>query len=105
MKFYKKMLKNAKKFKFFATIIKKFLKGKAMYDDKIIHTLTDKINELLERYNELKEANETLRNELVSVKAQNEAQKNEITRLEDELKSKNVESEDIAKKIEAVLGK
>ena len=40
-----------------------------------------------------------------SVKAQNEAQKNEIARLEDELKTKNVESEDIAKKIEAVLGK
>lgn len=76
-----------------------------MYDDKIIHTLTDKINELLERYNELKETNDSLRNELVSVKAQNEAQKNEITRLEEELKSKNVESEDIAKKIEAVLGK
>ncbi len=76
-----------------------------MYDDKIIHTLTDKINELLERYNELKETNESLRNELVSVKAQNEAQKNEITRLEEELRSKNVESEDIAKKIEAVLGK
>ncbi len=76
-----------------------------MYDDKIIHTLTDKINELLERYNELKETNESLRNELVSVKAQNEAQKNEIARLEDELKTKNVESEDIAKKIEAVLGK
>lgn len=76
-----------------------------MYDNKIIHTLTDKINELLERYNELKETNESLRNELVSVKAQNEAQKNEIARLEDELKTKNVESEDIAKKIEAVLGK
>lgn len=76
-----------------------------MYDDKIIHTLTDKINELLERYNELKETNESLRNELVSVKAQNEAQENEIARLEDELKTKNVESEDIAKKIEAVLGK
>lgn len=76
-----------------------------MYDDKIIHTLTDKINELLERYNELKETNESLRNELVSVKAQNEAQKNEIARLEDELKTKNVESEYIAKKIEAVLGK
>ena len=76
-----------------------------MYDDKTIHTLTDKINELLERYNELKETNESLRNELVSVKAQNEAQKNEITRLEEELRSKNVESEDIAKKIEAVLGK
>ena len=74
-----------------------------MYDDKIIHTLTDKINELLERYNELKETNESLRNELVSVKAQNEAQKNEIARLEDELKTKNVESEDIAKKIESEL--
>lgn len=85
--------------------MKKFKKGKAMYDDKIIHTLTDKINELLERYNELKETNENLRNELVSVKAQNEAQKNEIVRLEEELKSKNIESEDIAKKIEAVLGK
>ena len=59
----------------------------------------------MERYNELKETNESLRNELVSVKAQNEAQKNEIARLEDELKTKNVESEDIAKKIEAVLGK
>lgn len=74
-------------------------------DDKIINTLTDKVNELLERYNELCEANENLRNELVSVKAQNEAKSNEILRLEEELKSKNLVSEDITKKIEAVLGK
>ena len=76
-----------------------------MFDEKIINTMTDKVNELLEKYNELCEVNENLRNELVSVKAQNEAKTNQIMRLEEELKSKNIESEDIVKKIEAVLGK
>lgn len=76
-----------------------------MYDEKIVNTMTDKVNELLVKYNEVCEANENLRNELVSVKAQNEAKTNQIMRLEEELKSKNIESEDIMKKIEAVLGK
>ena len=76
-----------------------------MYNDKIISTLTDKVNELLERYNELCETIENLRNELVSAKAQNEAKTNEILRLEEDLKSKNIASEDIMKKIEATLGK
>ncbi|ARJ56996.1 hypothetical protein [Campylobacter cuniculorum] len=76
-----------------------------MYDEKIINTMTDKVNELLAKYNEVCEQNENLRNELVSVKAQNEAKSNQIMRLEEELKSKNIESEDIVKKIEAVLGK
>jgi len=76
-----------------------------MYDEKIINTMTSKVNELLNKYNEMCEANENLRNELVSVKAQNEAKSNQIMRLEEELKSKNIESEDIVKKIEAVLGK
>ncbi|EAI6949225.1 hypothetical protein CH182_08795, partial [Campylobacter jejuni] len=58
-----------------------------------------------EKYNEVCEANEALRNELVSVKAQNEAKSNQIMRLEEELKSRNIESEDIYKKIEAVLGR
>lgn len=76
-----------------------------MYDDKIINTMTDKVKELLTKYNEVCEQNENLRNELVSVKAQNEAKSNQIMRLEEELKSKNIESEDIVKQIEAVLGK
>ena len=76
-----------------------------MFDEKIINTMTDKVNELIEKYNEVCEANENLRNELVSVKAQNEAKSNQIMRLEEELKSRNVESEDIYKKIEAVLGR
>ncbi|AJC88109.1 hypothetical protein CINS5915_04350 [Campylobacter insulaenigrae] len=76
-----------------------------MYDEKIINTMTDKVNELIEKYNEVCEINENLRNELVSVKAQNEAKSNQIARLEEELKSRNAQSEDIFKKIEAVLGK
>ncbi|HEC1730643.1 TPA: hypothetical protein R2A65_000661 [Campylobacter jejuni] len=76
-----------------------------MLDEKIINTMTDKVNELIEKYNEVCEANEALRNELVSVKAQNEAKSNQIMRLEEELKSRNIESEDIYKKIEAVLGR
>ncbi|KAA6225019.1 MULTISPECIES: hypothetical protein [unclassified Campylobacter] len=76
-----------------------------MYDEKIINTMANKVNELLNKYNEVCELNENLRNELVSVKAQNEAKSNQIMRLEEELKSKNIESEDIVKKIEAVLGK
>ncbi|EFN2966912.1 hypothetical protein HKV71_001122, partial [Campylobacter coli] len=74
-------------------------------DEKIINTMSDKVNELIEKYNEVCEANENLRNELVSVKAQNEAKSNQIMRLEEELKSRNIENEDIFKKIEAVLGK
>ncbi|MCV3450544.1 hypothetical protein L8W58_02905 [Campylobacter lari] len=76
-----------------------------MYDERIINTMTDKVNELLAKYNEVREINENLRNELVSVKAQNEAKNNQIARLEEELKNKNIESEDVIKKIEAVLGK
>ncbi len=76
-----------------------------MFDEKIINTMADKVNELIEKYNEVCEANENLRNELVSVKAQNEAKSNQIMRLEEELKSRNIESEDIFKKIEAVLGR
>ncbi|CAM4088786.1 cell division protein ZapB [Campylobacter armoricus] len=76
-----------------------------MYDERIINTMTDKVNELIEKYNEVCETNENLRNELVSVKAQNEAKSNQIARLEEELKSRNAQSDAIYKKIEAVLGK
>lgn len=76
-----------------------------MQDDKIINTLTDRVQELLERYSELTQTCESLRNELVSVKAQNEAKTNEILRLEEELKSKNIASEDLIAQIGNVLGR
>ena len=74
-------------------------------DDKVLNTLTDRVNDLLARYNEVCDENESLRNELVSVKAQNEAKSNQITRLEEDLRAKNTESDDVIRKIEAVLGK
>lgn len=77
-----------------------------MFDnDKVLNTLTDKVNDLLARYNEIREENESLRNELISVKAQNEAKTNQIARLEEDLRTKNTESDDVIRKIEAVLGK
>ena len=76
-----------------------------MFDnDKVLNTLTDKVNDLLARYNEICEENESLRNELISVKAQNEAKTNQIARLEEDLRTKNTESDDVIRKIEAVLG-
>lgn len=77
-----------------------------MFDEsKIVNRLTDTVNDLLAKYDEVCEENEALRNELVSTKAQNEAKSSQISRLEDDLKSKNIESDDIVKKIEAVLGR
>lgn len=74
-------------------------------NDNILNGLTSKVNELLNKYEEMCKENERLRNELVSVKAQNEAKSNQIERLESDLKDKNIESDDVIKKIEAVLGK
>ena len=51
------------------------------------------------------EDNETLRNELVSAKAQNEAKSAQITRLEEELNKHNTQSDDLLRQVEAVLGK
>ena len=84
------------------TILKRII---MFENDKVLNTLTDKVNDLLAKYNEICEDNEALRNELISVKAQNEAKTNQILRLEEELRDKNVESDDIVRKIEAVLGK
>ena len=66
-------------------------------DDKVLNTLTDRVNDLLARYNEVCEENESLRNELVSVKAQNEAKSNQIARLEEDLRAKNTENKGVPK--------
>ncbi len=68
-------------------------------------SLTSKVQDLLSRYEQVCEQNENLRQELVSVKAQNEAKDAKISKLQDELKSREMESEDIFGKIEAVLNK
>ncbi len=74
-------------------------------EEKSIGVLAQKIYELIEKYKELQTQNETLRQEIVKVKALNEAQAIQITKLEKDVINKNVNADDLLSKIEAVLGK
>ena len=77
-----------------------------MFDDEVgLSTLADKVNDLISKYDELSRANEELHNQVITLKAQNEAKTNQIMRIEEELNKKNSEADDVLKKIEAVLGK
>ena len=74
-------------------------------NNAILTTLSDKVNDLIKKYDEVCRVNEELRNEIVTLKAQNEAKTNQIMRLEEDLDKKNSEADDVMKKIEAVLGR
>ena len=77
-----------------------------MYEnEKVLNTLASKVTELMLKYEEVCDANEAIRNELISVKAQNEAKTNQIMRLEEELKNQDLASDDLLKQVEAVLGR
>jgi hypothetical protein len=83
-----------------------YFKGTFMFEDNaILESLTDKVNELIKKYDEVCRINEELHNEIVTLKAQNEAKTNQIMRLEEDLDKKNSEADDVMKKIEAVLGR
>lgn len=68
-----------------------------------VNKLSDKVNDLLLRFEELKTQNDTFRQEVVTLKAQNEAKNIRIQKLEEDLMSKDIESDDIFSKIEEVL--
>ncbi len=74
-------------------------------EEKNITTLSQKIDELLERYKDLVAQNEALRQEVVKAKALAEAKNVQIAKLEQDLIHKNVNADDLLSKIEAVLGK
>ena len=77
-----------------------------MYEnEEVLNTLASEVTELMLQYEEVCDANEALRNELISVKAQNEAKTNQIMRLEEELKNQDLASDDLLKQVEAVLGR
>ncbi len=73
--------------------------------EQTINVLTQKIGELIEKYQELQTQNEFLRQELVKEKAQSEAKSVQIAKLENDLISKDVNADDLLSKIEAVLKK
>ena len=68
-----------------------------------VSKLVEKVNDLLGRFEDMKVQNEALRQEVVTLKAQNEAKDTQILKLQDELTTKNIESDDILGKIEEVL--
>lgn len=74
-------------------------------EERNITTLSQKIDELLERYKDVVAQNEALRQEVVKAKALAEAKNVQIAKLEQDLIHKNVNADDLLSKIEAVLGK
>ncbi|GKH60272.1 hypothetical protein [Campylobacter ureolyticus] len=74
-------------------------------EQKIVPTLGDKIKELIEKYKEATNENEKLRNEIVAVKAQNEALTSRLGKLEEDMVVKNLTEDELFKEIENVLDK
>ncbi|WP_457597646.1 hypothetical protein [Hydrogenimonas sp.] len=75
-----------------------------MENRPVIEQLSEKIDKIVARLKALEEENGRLRNELVAVKAQNEAKDAQIAKLSEELAMKDLEIEEVIGKIEALLG-
>jgi cell division protein ZapB len=69
----------------------------------IIEQLNEKIDAMVARYETIKSENSALQNEVASVKAQSEAKDAQIRKLEEDNALKDIEIEDIVKKIESAL--
>ena len=74
-----------------------------LQEEVTVNRLADKVNDLLVRFEEMKSQNETLRQEVITIKAQNESKNMQIEKLEEDLMNKDIESDDIFSKIEEVL--
>lgn len=73
--------------------------------EKINGNLIQKSKELLEQYLEVCTQNENLRKELIETKAQNELLNNQISDLQEDIRIKNLNEEELLSEIEAVLNK
>lgn len=72
-------------------------------ENKQTETLSDKVAELIRRYQDLRAQNEALRNEIVALKGQNEALNVQISKLENDMAFMNLSEEDLFSQIENVL--
>nr|WP_321267942.1 hypothetical protein [uncultured Sulfurimonas sp.] len=75
-----------------------------MQNETNLDKLNNKVTQILEHYNTLKEENKNFRMELVTLKAENEAKDIEIEKLRDANVLKDLEIEEIVEKIESILG-
>lgn len=71
---------------------------------KTTQTLATKVEKLLLKYHELELNNETLKLELENIKSSNEAKDIQIVKLEESLRKKAEETDELLGKIEDVLG-
>ncbi|MDA3908701.1 MAG: hypothetical protein PF437_06405 [Sulfurimonas sp.] len=75
-----------------------------MQNQTNLDKLNEKVSQILENYNTLKEDNKTFRIEIVTLKAENEAKNIEIEKLTEANVMKDLEIEEIVEKIESILG-
>jgi len=69
-----------------------------------LEKLSEKVSEILQRNETLKNENQLMRNELMALKAEKEIKDQEIERLTEENSMKDLEIEEIVSKIESILG-
>ena len=69
-----------------------------------LEKLDEKVTNILDRYNSLKNENSILQSELTSLKAEKELKDQQVSKLEDENAMKELEMEEIVNKIEGLLG-
>ena len=75
-----------------------------MENQTIVEKLDQKIDQILQKCENLGNENEVLRNEVVRLKAEKELKDAEIEKLMDENSMKDLEIEEIVNKLESVLG-
>lgn len=68
-------------------------------------SLAQKVAELIKTFKELKAQNETLRNDLVALKGQNEALSIQISKLENDANERVLNDDELFKEIDEVLQK
>jgi len=76
----------------------------SMENQTALEKLDERIDQILQKCENLKNENEILRNELVTVKAEGEIKDAEIEKLIEENSKKDIEIEEIVNKIESILG-
>ncbi|NPA59798.1 MAG: hypothetical protein GXO30_04965 [Epsilonproteobacteria bacterium] len=69
-----------------------------------IEKLNNSVTQIMQKYNNIKEELDTLRTEVVTLKAEKELKENEIEKLREDNVMKDLEIEEIVEKIESILG-
>ena len=75
-----------------------------MENQTTLDTLNEKVLQLLQQFNNLKSENEAMRNEIVTLKGEREIKNQELDKLAELNRLKDIEIEEIVSKIESILG-